>query len=286
MDWSDLTVVGGSIDTNIAGRSGGGVMAISLSTVSLREGANVSNNTAARGGGGLFVQASTLNVSDSGIYLNGAGGDGGGGVLAETKSIVTLGDRTSISHNTARGNGGGLGLLESSSLATDGRVTIYGNAARGSSIGAGLAALTSTVRLGAGETDLSYNSAASDGGAIALVEGSSLTDSGDPARACFLTVRHNTASGNGGGVAVSGDSSFSLVVSTAVFERNEAAKQGGGLFIGSAQTEFSASQAMEYKVSRATMWRLDLVDNLAPAGDGGGVRMNQRMLMAGTCHLL
>ena len=142
----------------------------------------------------------------------------------------------------------------------------------GGGSGGGVAASTSTVRLGSGNTDLSHNTAAADGGALALSEGSSLTDTGDAALGCLLTVRHNKAeTGNGGGYAVSGDSSVSLPVSTAVFSQNVAAQQGGGLFIGAGPAEFDSSKAMECSVAKVTFWRLDLVDNAAPTGDGGGV---------------
>ena len=190
---------------------------------------------------------------------------------AQTSSAVILGDGTSVSRNTARGSsGGGLSLIISSSLTTAGRVRIRTNSAIGS--GGGVAASTSTVRLGAGNTDLSHNTAAADGGALALSEGSSLTDAGDAALGCLLTVRHNKAeTGNGGGYAVSGDSSVSLPVSTAVFSQNVAAQQGGGLFIGAGPAEFDSSKAMECSVAKVTFWRLDLVDNAAPTGDGGGV---------------
>ena len=105
-----------------------------------------------------------------------------------------------------------------------------------------------------------------------ITEGSSLTDAGDAALDCLLTVRHNKAeTGNGGGYAVSGDSSVSLPVSTAVFSQNVAAQQGGGLFIGAGAAEFDSSKAKEFGVAKVTFWRLDLVDNASPTGDGGGV---------------
>jgi hypothetical protein len=272
---STLTVSGSAIDGNSAGEDCGGSCAISSSAVNLHQGAAVSGNTAASRGGGLYLQESTLTVSGSAIDGNSAGEDGGG-VHARTSSTVTLGDGTSVSRNTARGIGGGLGLLSSSSLATAGSVSLYGNAAIGrSSIGGGIAASTSPVRLGAGATDISNNTAAVDGGALALIEGSTLSDSGDAALGCHLTVRHNTAeTGNGGGFSVSGDSSIALGVSTAVFSQNTAAQHGGsggGLFIGAGPVEFDSSKAMAFNVAKVTFWRLNLVDNASPTGDGGGV---------------
>ena len=272
---STLTVSGSAIDGNSAGGNGGGSCAISSSAVNLREGASVSGNTATTSGGGLYLQESTLTVGRSAIDGNSAGRDGGG-VHARTSSTVTLGDGTLVSRNTARGSGGGLGLLTSSSLATAGSVSLFGNAAIGTgSIGGGIAASTSTVRLGSGDTDLSNNTAAVDGGALALIDGSTLSDSGDADLGCLLTVRHNTAeSGNGGGIAVSGDSSVALGVSTAVFSQNTAAQHGGsggGLFIGAGPVEFDSSKAMAFTVAKVTFWRLNLVDNASPTGDGGGV---------------
>jgi hypothetical protein len=268
---STLSVSGSAIDRNSAGGSGGGAYASSSSAVNLQDGASFRGNTAALTGGGLSLQESTLTVARSDIDGNSAGGDGGG-VCAQTSSIVTLGDGTSLLRNTARNNGGGLGLLKSSSLATAGSVRLCWNAAIGiGSIGGGIAASTSILRLGAGATDFSNNTAAVDGGALALIEGSTLSDSGDPALSCLLTVRHNTAeTGSGGGMVVSGDSSVALGASTAVFSQNTAAQQGGGLFIRAGQAEFDSSKATYLIAAKITLLRLDLVDNAATTGDGGG----------------
>jgi predicted outer membrane repeat protein len=269
---STLVVSSSIINNNVAATGdGGGVLALSFSTVHLQDSASVSGNTAGNHGGGLYVQQSTLTSSKSAIDDNTAGADGGG-VQAETSSTVTLGDGASVSRNTARGNGGGLSLL-TSSLATAGRVSVRDNAATGSSsVGGGIAASTSTVRLGSGSAaEIAHNTAAVDGGALALSENSTLADSGDPAFACLLTVHHNTASkGSGGGLVVSGDSSVTLAASTAVFSQNTAAHQGGGLFIRAGQSEFDSSKATYSIVAKVTFWRLDLVGNTATTGDGGG----------------
>ena len=190
---STLAVNGGAIDVNSAGGGGGGV-ALMRSTAHLQEGASVSGNTAVDNGGGLKLQdESTLTVAGSAINDNGAGRDGGG-VRAQESSTVELRDGASVSRNKVRGNGGGLSLIQTSSLSTAGRVSLRGNAAiLTSSIGGAVAASTAIVFLGAGASDLSHNTAALDGGALALIEGSTLSDSGDAALGCLLTVHNNTA---------------------------------------------------------------------------------------------
>jgi hypothetical protein len=269
---STLVVSQSNINNNVATKGhGGGVLALLFSTVNLREGTSVIGNKASSGGG-LYVEQSTLVVSGSVIDDNTAGVDGGG-VQAQTSSTVTLGDGASVSRNTAHGNGGGLSLLLTSSLAIAGRVSVRGNAATGStSIGGGIAASTSTVRLGSGcAAEIANNTAAADGGALALTENSTLSDSGDAALACLLTVHNNAAAkGSGGGLVVSGDSVVTLGASTAVFSQNTAAQQGGGLFIRAGQSEFDASKATYSIVAKSTFWRLDLVGNTAMTGDGGG----------------
>ena len=272
---STLMVAESVIDGNSAYKGGGMYLWSYGCTVSLRNGASVSGNTA-RYGGGLYMLESIFMVSGSAIEGNSAR-VAGGGLYVTTTSTVTLGDGTSVSRNMAHGSGGGLNILKSSPLNIAGRVRLHSNMAIGSrGIGGALAASKSPVNLGAGAIDLCHNTATVDGGAMALTEGSSITDSGDAALVCLLTVHHNQAeTGNGGGFAVSGDSSISLLVSTAVFTQNVAVQQGGsggGIFIGAASQAKFDTTTMQFLIdARATFWRLDLVDNAAPSGDGGGV---------------
>jgi predicted outer membrane repeat protein len=245
---------------------------VRYTTVLLRDGTTVRGNLAVGHGGGLYVTQSTLTVSNSMIDANSAGNEGGG-VHAQTSCTLTLGDDVLVLRNTARGNGGGLSLVTSCSLATAGRVSLSDNVALGSSsIGGGISASGSAISLGTGDTDLS-NNIATAGGGLALIEGSTLADSGDETLVCLLTVRHNMAkTGNGGGISVSGDSSVSLRVSTAVFSQNVAAQHGGGLFID-ADTEAEVDiDTVKFNVNiQVTFWRIDLVANAAATGDGGGM---------------
>lgn len=80
--------------------------------------------------------------------------------------------------------------------------------------------------------------------------------------------------GNGGGFAVSGDSTVTLGVSTAIFSQNTAAQKGGGLFIGAGTADFDPSNGAGLDLAKVNFWRLDLVDNASPTGDGGGVSVS------------
>lgn len=258
---STLVAAVSAIDGNRAER-GAGIFAVTLSTIDLRDGTSCSGNTASLSFGGcVSLQESTL-VASSATIQNNMANTYGGGLHAFRASTITIADGTEVSHNMAR-DGGGLYLTEQCSLDFTGRVSLHGNAA--GLVGGGIAADRSSSLRFSGNTILSHNTATADGGAIALLKSSTLTDSGDAALGCLLTVLYNSAKGNGGGLYVSGDSSVSLSVSTAVISHNVAAKQGGGLFV-----DIRAAESDECIVAKVMLWRLDLVNNTAPTGDGGG----------------
>ena len=76
---------------------------------------------------------------------------------------------------------------------------------------------------------------------------------------------------------MSGDSTVALGVSTAVFSQNTAAQKGGGLFISAGHADFDPSNGAgldQVDLAKVTFWRLDLVDNASPTGDGGGVSVS------------
>ena len=283
---STLIVEGSVIEGNTATGRGGGVYAFK-SHFELHNDSSVSGNSAGgvvggawepRGtgflvpesdlacGGGLFIAESHLTISNSRISRNFALHNGGG-VESEFALSVTLSDGASVSHNSAGGSGGGLSLGTSSSFDIEGRVSISSNEARSAdAAGGGIWASTSTVSLGAGVIDLHNNTAGQHGGAVALFDGSVLADLGNDV--LVLTVRRNTAvRGNGGGFAVSGDSSVSI--RSAKVSQNVAGAHGGGLFVGSSKAEID--KATLYEVPKLSFWNLELVHNSAPMGNGGGL---------------
>ena len=83
---------------------------------------------------------------------------------------------------------------------------------------------------------------------------------------------------------MSGDSTVTLGVSTAIFSQNTAARKGGGLFISAGEADFDPSNGAGFDLAKVTFWRLDLVDNSSPTGDGGGVSVRVVALRV-MCHL-
>jgi len=287
---STLTASNSSINNNTADYAGGGLYARTSCSIMLSQGTSANGNAAAIYGGGVFVVDSTLMVLNSSINSNAVGYDGGG-TYAGSSSIM-LGDSTSIVRNVAggRGGGGGICLETSSSLTITSRTSICSNSAhRGR--GGGILASTSTVQLGAGVLTFCSNTASS-GGAFALTDASRLIDSGESRQATasqpatYLTVRNNTAStGDGGGLAISGDSTVGLSVTAVAISHNTAAHSGGGLVVnGSVQEEAESSDTESSDTTacstdKVTFWQLDLVYNTAQTGDGGGLFSASNILL-------
>ena len=291
----DSNVVGGTSDEFIvSGGTGGGVQGIKFSIITLSHGSSVIHNTAV-GGGGAFLHQSTLNVISSSSISNNVALRTGGGVVAIFESSMTLGDSTSIAHNSAQA-GGGLDFV-ASTLTITGHASVCSNVARDSQ-GGGMTSSKSTLRLlGSGDLTLCNNTAIFHGGACALLEASLLIDSEDsshthqPGTRSRLTVRDNTAIGEvpdefsngiGGGLLVSGDSTVNLGATVVVISRNVAAQQGGGLYIGGSEKAEATGSLNATECSsteRIVFWRLDLVDNRALAGDGGGLYSANNILL-------
>jgi len=292
----DSNVVGGTSDEFIvSGGTGGGVQGVKFSIITLSHGASVSHNTAI-GGGGAFLHQSTLNVISSSSISNNVALRTGGGVVAIFESSMTLGDSTSIAHNSAQA-GGGLDFV-ASTLTITGHASVCSNVARDSQGGGILTSSKSTIRLlGSGDLTLCNNTAMTHGGACALWGASLLIDSEDsshthqPGTRSRLTVRDNTAIGEvpdefsngiGGGLLVSGDSTVNLGATVVVISRNVAAQQGGGLYIGGSEKAEATGSLNATECSsteRIVFWRLDLVDNRALAGDGGGLYSANNILL-------
>ncbi len=143
---------------------GAGIYAYNGSTVILDH-SQVLSNTASAYGGGIRSYNSTVNVThDSTIMHNHTDSHGGG--IAAYKGVVNISDST-LQHNTASGQGGAVYLDSSDANFT-------------------------------GWWDLRWNSAGSNGGAVAAV-GATDVDfvASDPSRTSYLSV--NAANGGDGG---------------------------------------------------------------------------------------
>jgi len=277
---STLTVSRSSINDNLS-NLGGGVYGFGSSSIILTHGASVNVNMATDDGGGIYLGASLLVGSSASIYGNSAGYEGGG-LYAKSSSSVTLDANTSIVCNVAiSGQGGGICIRQSSTLTFRSHTSICNNSApRGG--GGGFLASASTVRLGSTGVLTLVNNTAAYGGAFALIETSSLIDSedsshgGQPTSRTYLTVRDNTAiSSDGGGLSVSGDSTVNLGATVVILFRNTAAFRGGGLFVSVSPWQEEATELSNNTgcsiTGRFAFWHLDLIENVALTGDGGGM---------------
>jgi len=278
LEASSLIVSSSTVRGNTASHKGGGVFGLMSSSVTLNQGASTNGNKASVGGG-LYLEASMLASTSSSIYSNTAGIKGAG-VYATASSSITLGESTSIVQNVVGGSGGGICIAQSSTLALSSSTSICSNSAQNG--GGGIFASASTVRLGSSLT--LCNNTAAYGGALALIEASILIDSEDSSHSIqtasrTLTVKDNTASGYGGGLAVSGNSIVNLGVTVVVISRN-AADRGGGVFINASQQVTGSSNSTECSsTEKVVFWRLDLVDNMAKTGDGGGMFSGSNILL-------
>jgi predicted outer membrane repeat protein len=256
---STLVVSNSKINNNVAATgNGGGMYALSFSTVHLQDIASVSGNTVAKGyGGGLHVQQSTLVVSSSKINNNVAVTGDGGGVHAHFFSTVHLRDNASVSGNTAVNHGGGLYVRQST--LTSSKSAIDDNTA-GADGGGVRAQTSSTVTLGDGAS-VSRNTARGNGGGLSLLTTSSLATAGR------VSVRDNAATGSssvGGGIAASTSTVRLGSGSAAEIAHNRAAVDGGALAL-------SENSTLADSGDPAFACLLTVHHNTASKGSGGGL---------------
>jgi len=76
-------------------------------------------------------------------------------------------------------------------------------------------------------------------------------------------------SGDGGGIAVSADSTVNLAATVVTISHNIAEHRGGGLFFDASLQQ--QSNATSCGLEKVVFWRLDLVANTARKGDGGAI---------------
>ncbi|MCI0684791.1 MAG: hypothetical protein L0Y71_22060, partial [Gemmataceae bacterium] len=198
----DGTAVGGSGNANTA-QDGGGIAWESPGTLKLQD-ATVSFNTVTQDGGGVYQSAGTIDVDPSHIDSNSADGDGGGAAIVG--GIFELTDGSTVNDNSADGSGGGIHIEGGfSHVITDS--TIAGNTAdaeiNGTGDGGGVnvaAAFASTLTITnstiGGATALAGNSAV-NGGGLALAGGGTVS-------LVHSAVASNVATGNGGGLVQTG----------------------------------------------------------------------------------
>lgn len=214
-------------------------------------------------GGGVSVRSSLV-VENCDISYNVANGNGGG-IHYETYSssslpntpcqhnIISLDDRTTITHNTAR-DGAGVCMRIKRIKVGESYIDVNGQGE------------TLQIRLNLDGTEISYNQATRDGGGIYMAQ----DDDGAP----YITslnlnnadFHHNEASEKGGGIYIGGISKVDMSGSVS---DNTATNDGGGIYInstGSITIEGTAN--IQY--------------NNITSGQGGGVYQGGTMLANGT----
>jgi predicted outer membrane repeat protein len=197
---SVLTLVNVVVANNQASAEGGGVHAPS---VIIRNARFVGNSGTS--GGGLYAIADIIDAS-----FEGNTGDLGGGLFARRANLENI----RLINNTAT-MGGGMYVSESAILT---RTTFIAN--RAAAGGGGMLAETGPIRIVGGRFE-SNRTDESFGGGLRVMGDLQLFDT---------VVKKNTALGRGGGLAQGYPTSQTHIVGGS-FEENEAAEDGGGLWI-------------------------------------------------------
>ena len=182
-------------------------------------------------GGGAYLQNSTMTLTNSTVELHSAAPASfagiGGGIIAGN-STVTL-DNTQVISNTAQHSGGGIWLYGGSTLNVLNSSSIRHNEAL-SSNGGGIGA-TQAADVNLQDTTLQYNSAALDGGAVWIDDGT-LDFTG------WWDLRWNDAGSDGGAIAIAGTADADLYATTGpcYLVGNTATGNGGAIYLGNNST--------------------------------------------------
>lgn len=260
-----VTLTGGTVQSNLAAREGGGLWNQTGATMLLTDNVLVDGNTASGdaaddGGGGIFNNGGILTITEATISNNradGASGSGGGILTVGGTVTVTSGTITgNIAHRAGGGiedaSGSGLGLtLTDSTLDGNNAGGSLGTAAPGS--GGGLH-ITGPGVVNVTGGSVSGNTAYSEGGGLwngtgtLTVDGTSIANNtarGDDATqgggGLFnaggqLIVKNNASvtgnratglAGSGGGLF--NDVGSTLTVTDTTITNNEANRAGGGI---------------------------------------------------------
>ena len=202
---------------NQATESGGGMYISSGADYTMNNG-EIYGNTTQKGGGGIFMQSGNFTLNQGSISSNTAKNNGGG--LYVANGNVTL-KEGSISNNVAQTkNGGGFYL-------GGGNIKIAGGSVRGniSSQNGGGVYIQNAEKIELQNGTVKENKAANGGGFY--MTGSNVTING-------ITVSDNTATQNGGGIAIYTPANIknkTVMIGKGTIEKNTAGANGGGLYI-------------------------------------------------------
>jgi len=198
-----------------------------------------------RSGGGILVEGGTLELIDTEVDFNQAAGTGGGVFCAfgrGSRARVVLRDGTFFHGNVAN-SGGAIYLFDRCDLEMHGQVVMSGNSA---AVNGGAIALEpraidqdnhSTLIL-SGENVLRNNEAETDGGALFWPEGNRLEM--DIAADTSLRFLNNRAGRDGGAIRILGPGA-DLRFSNADFDSNRADGFGGAVAVDDRNVSFQAT---------------------------------------------
>jgi hypothetical protein len=284
-----LSFSGGTLTGNIASLDGGGIATEGV--VLYIESSSVSNNSAGNDGGGVSMAfgafvTSSLDVRHSTISGNLAGRNGGG-ILAHY-AVTTLYYST-FSNNRAANNGGGF-FSDKFNVGID-HCIITSNQATGGSgggvysanggFGATLCVFRNNVAVNGGAAYFSsdavgFHTVEVAGNRAQTAGGLYLTNLEGVGEIANTTINGNSASGNGGGIALFGITTGSdglqwMNVKSTTIAGNEAGGSGGGVYFAiddSAPGPHTDCVFIECTIAR----NIANADGGAdPSDDGGGV---------------
>jgi len=235
-----------SLADNTDNDSGGAIFAATNSQTAISN-SLLMGNQAEFGGAIAAVEFADITLQGSQLRDNTAAIDGGG-IRATNSSVVTI-EQSEISNNRAR-FGGGLELSQSS-VANVVDSEFFDNEA--SLVGGGIM-VDDTTRLTLSSATLSSNRA---------VDGAGLFVAGD-ATLTNATVSGNTASGEGGGIAVYGPNAALRVQSSTL--TNNSASAAGGI---SVEDALSTAELLNTIVAGNTALRATSTDVQGQFIDGG-----------------
>lgn len=274
---------GGIINDNTATYAGGGVFVGETdgSTVEghgnmVMHGGTVGNNHALAGGG-IFVRGidAIFTFNGGSVINNSADGNNGGGAyvmsgtIAMGQEINTAIGLPILSGNTTTNSGGGVMVYSYRTSGEKGIFTMYdglvssNSAASGGGVAIYSGSFTMYDGVIGGENAGQANTASGNGGGIALMSADShaIIHNG--------TVLGNEAANNGGGGYVLGTAAdkSTLVMNNGAITANEAGNDGGGIYVSNTGI-FSMSGG-------------EISANNVPNGDGGGVYVESQ----GSAHI-
>ncbi|MGA1864103.1 MAG: right-handed parallel beta-helix repeat-containing protein [bacterium] len=299
---SSPEVTGCIIRDNSAGK-GAGIFCESSSFLKLKE-CSVSENEAAGDGGGIYCESSSPDIGLSVVTSNSA--NNGAGVFCKNSSSLKISGCT-ISENKGNANGGGIYCQASSPNISICNITGNLAGASGSGYGGGIYCCddpngSSPIIT---ECTISYNSAASGGGAffsnssptiercnISWNAGSGIHCKSSSPDITDCTIRGNSAN-NGAGIFC--ENSSSPKINKCVLARNKSVTNGGGIYCNSAPPDIYGCIIKENSAGSSgggiycsslskNITNCLIIDN--KARNGGGIYNSQSSLTFYYCSIV